>query len=90
MAFDNVAVEVAAVVSRGGRPDLAGRDDLAKVKSPTLLLVGSLDTEVIALNRQAYVYLQCTKELAIIEAATHLFEEPGTLQEVACIATSWF
>jgi putative phosphoribosyl transferase len=82
--------EVAAVVSRGGRPDLAGRDDLAKVKAPTLLLVGSLDTEVIALNRQAYVYLQCTKELAIIEGATHLFEEPGTLQEVARIATSWF
>jgi putative phosphoribosyl transferase len=83
-------VEGAAVVSRGGRPDLAGRDDLAKVKAPTLLLVGSLDTEVIALNRQAYVYLQCTKELAIIEGATHLFEEPGTLQEVARVATSWF
>ena len=69
---------VGAVVSRGGRPDLAG-DTLARMTAPTLLIVGSLDTEVIALNRLAYDRLRAPKELVIIEGAGHLFEEPGTL-----------
>ena len=81
---------VRAVVSRGGRPDLAGAPDLAKVSAPTLLLVGSGDTEVLELNRQAYVQLPCTKELSIIAGATHLFEESGTLEEVARQAALWF
>jgi putative phosphoribosyl transferase len=79
-----------AVVSRGGRPDLAGSHELARVKSPTLLLVGGLDDEVIELNREAYAWLPCTKELSIIPGATHLFEESGTLEEVALQATAWF
>lgn len=81
---------IAAVVSRGGRPDLAGSHALAQVKSPTLLLVGGLDSEVLRLNREACEWLSCTKELSIIHGATHLFEEPGTLEEVARRATSWF
>lgn len=81
---------VAAIVSRGGRPDLAGSHDLTRVKSPTLLLVGSLDDEVIELNRGAYNLLPCTKELSIIPGATHLFEEAGTLEEVARQAAMWF
>lgn len=81
---------IRAVVSRGGRPDLAGSHELAQVKSPTLLLVGGLDGEVIRLNREAYEWLRCTKELSIIPGATHLFEEPGTLEEVARQATNWF
>lgn len=81
---------IKAVVSRGGRPDLAGSHELAQVKSPTLLLVGGLDGEVIRLNREACEWLSCTKELSIIPGATHLFEEPGTLEEVARQATDWF
>jgi len=82
--------EVQAVVSRGGRPDLAGAHDLAKVRAPTLLLVGGADTEVLQLNREAYARLHCEKELAVIAGATHLFEEPGTLEEVARQAAVWF
>lgn len=82
--------DIHAVVSRGGRPDLAGSHDLAKVKAPTLLLVGSRDEEVIELNREAYARLQCSKELSIIPGATHLFEEAGTLEEVARQAATWF
>ena len=82
--------EVQAVVSRGGRPDLAGAHDLAKVQAPTLLLVGGADTEVLQLNREAYARLHCEKELAVIPGATHLFEEPGTLEEVARQAAGWF
>lgn len=82
--------DIRAVVSRGGRPDLAGTHDLLKVKSPTLLLVGGHDQDVIELNREAYARLPCTKELSIIPGATHLFEEPGTLEEVARQATGWF
>lgn len=82
--------DIRAVVSRGGRPDLAGRHDLGKVICPTLLLVGSRDEEVLALNREAYVRLQCSKELSIVAGATHLFEEPGTLDEVARQAATWF
>lgn len=82
--------EISAIVSRGGRPDLAGNHDLAKVKSPTLLLVGGRDEEVIELNQDAYAHMQCRKELTIIPGATHLFEEAGTLEEVARHATEWF
>ena len=81
---------VRAVVSRGGRPDLAGSKELAKVKAPTLLLVGGADEEVIELNQEAYTRLHCSKELSIIVGATHRFEEPGTLEEVARQAVVWF
>src|SRR6266581_3261700 len=76
-------------VSRGGRPDLAG-DDLARVTAPTLLIVGRLDGHVIELNRMAYDRLAGPKELVIIEGASHLFEEPGTLAEVERQAVRWF
>lgn len=81
---------IQAVVSRGGRPDLAGNQSLEQVKSPTLLLVGGRDEDVIELNREAYARLPCAKELSIIPGATHLFEEAGTLEEVARQATVWF
>lgn len=80
---------VRAVVSRGGRPDLAG-SALAKVHAPTLLIVGGNDEPVIALNRQAYAQLAGEKRLDIIPGATHLFEEPGALEQVARLATEWF
>jgi pimeloyl-ACP methyl ester carboxylesterase len=80
---------VNAVVSRGGRPDLALRA-LPFVQSPVLLITGSLDDEVTELNQQAFDRLSCKKELVVIEGATHLFEEPGKLQEVAEIAGEWF
>jgi len=82
--------DIDALVSRGGRPDLAGSHDLAQVKSPTLLLVGGRDGEVIELNRAAYAQLHCSKEISIIAGATHLFEEAGTLEEVARQAVIWF
>jgi len=82
--------EIGAVVSRGGRPDMAGINALESVKAPTLLLVGGWDDEVITLNREAYEHLRCTKELIIIPGATHLFSEPGTLEEVARQAAEWF
>jgi dienelactone hydrolase len=78
-----------AVVSRGGRPDLAGRA-LASVTAPTLLIVGGRDTPVIELNRLALAQLGGEKELAIVPGATHLFEEPGALDEVARLACGWF
>jgi putative phosphoribosyl transferase len=78
-----------AVVSRGGRPDLAGAA-LERVRAPTLLIVGSLDTWVLELNRQALYQIQAEKELAVVPGATHLFSEPGTLEEVARLATGWF
>jgi len=80
---------VHAVVSRGGRPDLAG-DALERVTSPTLLIVGGDDTPVISLNEAAYERLRCEKELRIVPGATHLFEEPGTLEIVAKMAAQWF
>lgn len=80
---------IVAVVSRGGRPDLAGAK-LAKVKAHTLLIVGGDDSGVIALNQQAYSELICDKKLVIVPGATHLFAEPGTLEEVAELATDWF
>ncbi|HEX7971980.1 MAG TPA: alpha/beta hydrolase [Thiobacillus sp.] len=79
-----------AVVSRGGRPDLASRETLARVSAPTLLLVGGLDGGVIELNEQAYAQLGCEKELVVVPGATHLFEEPGALEEVARQAAGWF
>lgn len=81
--------EVAAVVSRGGRPDLAG-DSLPHVRAPTLLLVGSLDGPVIGLNQHAFAALKAPKELVIIDGASHLFEEPGTLDQVITHACRWF
>jgi dienelactone hydrolase len=81
---------VAAVVSRGGRPDLAGREALSKVKAPTLLIVGGWDDVVIELNQQAFDLLHCEKKLEIVPGATHLFEEPGTLEQAAEHAARWF
>ncbi len=81
--------DVVAVVSRGGRPDLA-TDYLPRVAAPTLLLVGGLDREVIELNRQAMAQMSAEKKLVIIPGATHLFEEPGKLEEVAKLSTDWF
>ena len=81
--------QVSAVVSRGGRPDLAGAE-LAQVLAPTLLIVGGLDTEVIELNRLAAGQLRCEHDLRIVPGATHLFEEPGTLGVVAELAATWF
>ncbi len=84
-----VQTKVKAIVSRGGRPDLAG-DALIKVKAPTLLIVGGLDLEVIELNQQAQKQLYCENELQIVPDATHLFEEPGTLEKVTQLAAQWF
>ena len=80
---------VGAVVSGGGRPDLAA-DSLRLVKAPTLLIVGSLDHPVLELNREAYAQLNCEKEIAIVTDATHLFEERGALRQVAALAADWF
>lgn len=80
---------VRAVVSRGGRPDLAA-SHLADVRAPTLLIVGGADDVVLGLNRQAARQLTCTHELAVVPGATHLFEEPGTLEQVAGLAAAWF
>jgi putative phosphoribosyl transferase len=89
VAAAELGEEIGAVVSRGGRPDLAG-DALAKVKSPTLLIVGGLDYAVIRMNEDAYRQLRCERELRIVPEATHLFEEPGALEEVAHLAAEWF
>jgi pimeloyl-ACP methyl ester carboxylesterase len=78
-----------AVVSRGGRPDLAGAA-LPKVEAPTLLIVGGDDAPVIELNERALRELRCEKRLEIVPGATHLFEEPGTLEQVANLASNWF
>jgi dienelactone hydrolase len=82
--------EIAAVVARGGRPDLAGPQALAQVVCPTLLIVGGLDDEVIALNKSAKSFLESSAELKIVEDAAHLFEEPGKLEEVERLALDWF
>jgi putative phosphoribosyl transferase len=82
---------IGAVVSRGGRPDLTGATALARVEAPTLLIVGVDDTGVIELNEQARRLLaSCTHELVLVPGATHLFEEPGTLEQVAALAAQWF
>ncbi|MFC2968263.1 dienelactone hydrolase family protein [Acidimangrovimonas pyrenivorans] len=80
---------VGAVVSRGGRPDMAGAA-LASVRAPVLLIVGGADTQVIALNRAAEAELTCVKAVEIVPGATHLFEEPGTLDAVVALAQGWF
>jgi putative phosphoribosyl transferase len=80
---------IRAVVSRGGRPDLAA-PELPKVQSPTLLIVGSLDLPVIDMNQSAYAQLRCEKHLEIVPGASHLFEEPGTLETAANLAADWF
>ena len=80
---------VRAVVSRGGRPDLA-EPALAYVRAPTLLIVGENDVPVIELNRTALAQLRCEKQLVIVPGATHLFEEPGAMDEVARLAREWF
>ena len=81
--------DIAAVVSRGGRPDLAG-DYLPRVGAPTLLLVGGLDTEVIELNKETMAQMRAEKKLVIVPGATHLFEESGTLEQVAKVSAEWF
>lgn len=82
--------DISAVVSRGGRADLTGHHDLSKVTAPALLLVGSRDEEVLALNHEACAQLTCTKSLSIVAGASHLFDEPGALNTVAQQATQWF
>ena len=89
VAAAEVGKRIGAVVSRGGRPDLAG-EALPKVQSPTLLIVGGRDEVVIQLNEEAFAELRCEKEMNIVPGATHLFEEPGTLEEVANLAAAWF
>jgi len=79
---------VAAVVSRGGRPDLAG-PKLSQVRAPTLLIVGGHDEVVLELNREAQTQMKCETQLAVVPGATHLFEEPGALEEVAALAGDW-
>jgi putative phosphoribosyl transferase len=81
--------EIAAIVSRGGRPDMAGAS-LTAVRAPTLLIVGGEDIEVLALNRQAQRQLHCEHRLEVVPGATHLFEEPGTLERVVELARDWF
>ena len=80
---------IKAVVSRGGRPDMA-MQELDKLTSPTLLIVGGWDNVVIELNKKAYQKMRCRKKLEIIPNASHLFEEPGTLEEVAQVSANWF
>jgi len=89
-AAADMGASIAAVVSRGGRPDLAGGNFLTRVSAPTLLIVGGYDGDVIQLNEEAYAQLHCVKELVIVPGATHLFEEPGTLEQVARHAAIWF
>jgi len=89
VAANHTRQRIAAVVSRGGRPDLAG-SELDDVDSPTMLIVGARDSQVLALNREAYERMPCERKLVIIEGATHLFEEPGTLVAAASHARDWF
>ncbi len=89
MAASEMGDEIAAVVSRGGRPDLA-IPLLPKVVSPTMLIVGSRDETVLDLNRKAQHHLRCENELVVIDGATHLFEESGTLEQAAAAAADWF
>ncbi|RNL75308.1 alpha/beta hydrolase [Sinomicrobium pectinilyticum] len=81
---------VKAVVSRGGRPDLAGNENLYTVSAATLLIVGSWDQVVMQLNRETYGKLHCKKQLEIIPEASHLFEEPGKMEQVTVLAVNWF
>lgn len=90
IAAAQLGSRVAAVVSRGGRADLAGPAVLDAVTAPTLLIVGGSDREVLRLNEQALAQLQCTRRLAVVAGAGHLFEEPGALEEVGELAAAWF
>jgi dienelactone hydrolase len=90
IAAAQLGTRVSAVVSRGGRPDLAGPAALAAVTAPTLLIVGGNDPEVQRLNEEALARLQCAKRMAVVPGATHLFEEPGALERVGDIAAGWF
>ena len=89
VAASRLPEPIAAVVSRGGRPDLAG-EALGSVRAPTLLIVGNLDDTVLTLNQQALAKLRCIKQLILVAGATHLFEEPGTLEKAAQLASDWF
>jgi len=89
VAAAELGEQVSVIVSRGGRPDLAG-GSLPKVKAPTLLIVGERDVQVTKLNMHAYGQLLCAKRIEIVGGATHLFEEPGKLEEVARLAAQWF
>jgi len=89
VAAARAPVPVQAIVSRGGRPDLAG-GALTQVQAPTLLIVGGADPQVISLNQAALGQMRCPKELRIIPGASHLFEEPGALEQVALLAADWF
>jgi len=89
VAASKLPKAIGAVVSRGGRPDLAG-SSLASVQAPTLLIVGGEDQPVIAMNQEALAQLRCEKKLVIVPGATHLFEEPGSLEEVSRLASEWF
>jgi len=89
VAAAQIPAEIGAVVSRGGRPDLAGAA-LPHVTAPTLLIVGGDDTAVIAMNQEAYNHMHCERRMEIVPGATHLFEEPGTLETVADLARDWF
>jgi putative phosphoribosyl transferase len=89
IAAAKLTTDISAIVSRGGRPDLA-IDYLKDVKAPTLLIVGQLDYEVIELNEFAYKNLNCEKKISIVPGATHLFEEDDTLQQAANLAIDWF
>ena len=90
LAAAKTGTKITAVVSRGGRPDLAGEVALSGVTAPTLLIVGAADYGVIELNQQAYALMGCEKKLTLVPGATHLFEEPGTLQQAASKAADWF
>jgi pimeloyl-ACP methyl ester carboxylesterase len=90
IAAARLGERISAVVSRGGRPDLAGPACLAAVTAPTLLIVGGADRGVIELNQQAFDRLQCPKELQVVPGATHLFEEAGALDRVSRAASQWF
>lgn len=81
---------ISAIVSTGGRPDLASTEDLNKIEAPVLLIVGSLDEQVLQLNRLAFNSIRCHKEIVIVNGATHLFEEKGKLDEVGHLALAWF
>lgn len=89
VAAARIEQDIAAVVSRGGRPDLADAE-LARVRAPTLLIVGGADSVVLDLNRMALAQMTCEKKLSVVPGATHLFEEPGTLDDVIDLARSWF
>ena len=89
LAAATLGARVSAIVSRGGRPDLAGDRALASVVAPTLLIVGGDDDVVIRLNEQALGRMTCERRIAIVPGASHLFEEPGTLERVADLATQW-